>query len=52
MLKKTAFALLYLVMAAMGAATFVEKFHGTAFARLHVYGSAWFVLLWTALAEP
>ncbi len=50
MLKKTAFALLYLVMAAMGAATFVEKFHGTAFARLHVYGSAWFVLLWTALA--
>lgn len=49
MLKKTTFALLYLVMACMAAATFVEKLHGTSFARLHVYGSSWFVLLWSVL---
>lgn len=44
------FALFVGIMLLLGAATFVEKFNGTAFAASHIYQSWWFVALWTLLA--
>ena len=46
MYRKIAFTLLYAVLLCLAAATFVEKSRGTDFVRLHIYGSAWFSLLW------
>ena len=44
-------AFLYIVLlAVMGAATFVEKVKGTEYTGSHIYGSWWFVLLWALLA--
>ena len=37
------------VVAAMAAATVVEKYQGTDFVHRHFYGSWWFVALWAAL---
>ena len=43
-------AFLYIVLlAVMGAATFVEKVKGTEYVGSHIYGSWWFVLLWALL---
>ena len=33
----------------MGLATFIEKWHGTAFVASHIYGAWWFVVLWALL---
>ena len=42
--------LLYIViLLVLGAATFVEQAHGTAFAAQHIYHALWFVGLWAAL---
>lgn len=50
MIKKIIYTLYILVLTAMAAATIVEKYNGTAFARENVYGSWWFTLLWALLA--
>lgn len=33
----------------MGLATFIEKWHGTAFVASHIYGAWWFTVLWALL---
>jgi len=38
------------LMIILGAATFVEKSHGTSYVDSVIYGSFWFVFLWSALA--
>lgn len=43
------FILLFLAAAVIGVATFVEDAHGTPFVRSTVYGTGWFVALWTAV---
>lgn len=50
MTRKILFALYLLTIAAMAAATFIEKYKGTDFVQAHVYGAWWFTLLWAALA--
>ena len=50
MLKKTLSTLYILLLVAMAAATFIEKWHGTDFAHSAVYSSWWFVALWAGLA--
>ena len=50
MLRKVLFTSYVLVVASMGAATFIEKYRGTGFAHAAVYGSWWFVALWALLA--
>lgn len=50
MLRKVLFTSYVLVVACMGAATFIEKYRGTGFAHAAVYGSWWFVALWALLA--
>ena len=50
MTKKTLFALYALTIAAMAAATIIEKYEGTEFVHAHIYGAWWFTLLWAALA--
>ena len=49
-MKKIAFALVYVLVAVMAVATFIEKSKGTAFVLDYVYGAWWFALLWAALA--
>ena len=44
------FVLYILLLVAMAAATFIEKWHGTDFAHSAVYSSWWFVALWAGLA--
>ena len=48
--KYIVFTLYVLVIIAMGAATFIEKSHGTDFVHTAVYGSWWFSALWALLA--
>ena len=43
------FALLFVLMAVMGIATFVEKYKGAVVANEAIYGSAWFAALWGAM---
>lgn len=50
MLRKILFALYILVMLCMGAATIVEKYHGSDFVSSHIYGAWWFSALWAVLA--
>ncbi|MBR1548528.1 MAG: cytochrome c biogenesis protein CcsA [Prevotella sp.] len=38
-----------LIIVCIGAATIIEKYRGTSFVSDHIYGSWWFVVLWTAL---
>ena len=49
-LKWALFALYAFVVAAMAAATFLEKWHGTQYVADRVYGSWWFCAAWAALA--
>jgi len=49
-LKKALFALYVLILVCMGAATVVEKYHGTEYVAAHVYGSWWFTVAWALLA--
>lgn len=49
-LKKAILILTVVIIAVMAAATCVESIKGAAYASSHVYGTWWFVLLWTALA--
>ena len=49
-LKWALFALYAFVVAAMAAATFLEKWHGTQYVTDRVYGSWWFCAAWAALA--
>ena len=44
------FVLYILLLIAMAAATFIEKWYGTDFAHATVYSSWWFVALWAGLA--
>lgn len=39
-----------IVIAVLAAGTVVERLHGTEFALSHVYGTWWFVVLWTLVA--
>lgn len=48
--KRAAFALLYILIAVMAAATFIEHGKGTPYVVQHVYSSVWFAALWAALA--
>lgn len=48
--KRVAFALLYVLIAVMAAATFIEHGRGTQYVVSHIYSSAWFAALWAALA--
>ena len=50
MLKKLLSSLYILVIVAMAAATFIEKWRGTDFAHAAVYSAWWFVALWALLA--
>lgn len=47
--RKIIFVVYILVMLVMGAATIIEKYHGTGFVHTHMYGSWWFSLLWAVL---
>ena len=49
-LKRTCFGVLALLLVVLTAATVVEKCCGTAWTARHIYGSAWFALLWGLLA--
>lgn len=49
-LRNISFGSLALVVAVLVAATFYEKFHGTAFVLENIYNSLWFVILWTVAA--
>jgi len=49
MLKRTIILLYLALIIVMGAATFIEKYHGTAFTASHIYGSWWFCALWALL---
>lgn len=50
MLKRT-ITILYIVAAVvMAAATFVEKYNGTEYTSVHIYGSWWFAAIWALLA--
>lgn len=49
-LKKVLFGLYILIVVCMGTATIVEKYHGTAYASEHIYGSWWFTVTWAVLA--
>ncbi len=42
-------ALYTLIVACIGIATVVEKYHGTAFVSEHIYGAWWFSALWAVL---
>ena len=46
MMKTIPFLLLFITVAVLGVATFVEDARDTAFIQTHVYGSRWFALLW------
>lgn len=48
--RRAIFILYACVIAAMGAATIVEKFHGTEYVKANIYGAWWFTLLWAVLA--
>jgi len=50
MTKKIILTLYCAVIIFMGAATFVEKWHGTEFAATRIYGSWWFSAVWGVLA--
>ncbi len=50
MLKKTLIASYVSLLVIMGAATVVEKYHGTDYAKTYVYGAWWFTALWAILA--
>ena len=47
--KITIFALYTLIVACIGIATIVEKYHGTSFVSEHIYGAWWFSVLWGVL---
>ena len=49
MVKKIIFAIYFLLLICMGAATIVEKNHGTDYVHEHWYGAWWFVALWGAM---
>ena len=49
MLKKTIGVLYTLIIVCIGAATVIEKYRGTSFVSDQIYGSWWFVVLWTVL---
>ena len=49
MTKRIIATLYTLIIVCIGVATVIEKYRGTAYVGEHVYGSWWFVLLWTAL---
>ena len=49
LIKITIFALYTLIVACIGIATIVEKYHGTAFVGEHIYGAWWFSVLWGML---
>ena len=50
MTRKALFAFYILTIAAMAAATVIEKSEGTDFVSTHIYGAWWFTLLWAMLA--
>lgn len=50
MTRKALFAFYILTIAAMAAATIIEKSEGTDFVSTHIYGAWWFTLLWAMLA--
>ena len=39
-----------LLVGFLAAATFMEKFHGPAYAQMHIYHAPWMILLWAAVA--
>ena len=43
-------ALMVILIAVMAAGTVMERFHGSDFALIHVYGSWWFAVLWALAA--
>ena len=47
---KLPFILVFLLVVAIAAATFVENLHGTDYALHHMYGAWWFIGLWALLA--
>ena len=49
MMKKLIGTLYTLIVVCIGIATVIEKYQGTTFVSDNIYGSWWFVLLWTAL---
>ena len=49
MTKKVVFALYAIIVACIGVATVVERYHGTDFVGEHIYGAWWFVTLWAML---
>lgn len=49
-LKTLLFTLYVAIIVIMGAATIIEKYHGTAYVRNGVYGSWWFTVVWALLA--
>ena len=49
MIKKTTCFIYVALLVAMATATMVENSHGTNYAHTAIYGSWWFVLMWTAL---
>ena len=49
-LKYCSFGTLALIVVVLAAATVLEKFYGTAWSSAHLYGTAWFALLWTLAA--
>lgn len=48
--RRAIFILYICVLAAMGAATIVEKYHGTEYVKDNIYGAWWFSSLWALLA--
>ena len=49
MLKRIIILLFLAVITAMGAATLLERYHGTAYIVSHIYGAWWFTALWALL---
>ena len=49
MIKKTTCFIYVALLVAMATATMVENSHGTNYAHTAIYGSWWYVLMWTAL---
>lgn len=49
-MKKALFIIYVLILLVLGAATIIEKYHGTTFVSSHIYGSWWMCVLWGLLA--
>lgn len=50
MIRKTVISLYCLIIICMGTATFIEKWYGTEFVHLRIYGAWWFTAAWGLLA--